>query len=59
MNDEQFITSIGQMSTEDVFRLILENPEYLTDSYYGDFGRAIRGRIETLLEEKRNGTVEI
>ena len=48
MTDAKFIASITLMTRGELFQLIFKHPDYLTDSYYGDFGRAIRDQAEKL-----------
>jgi len=48
MGDNLFIKEIGRMTLAELFALVMESPEYLSDGYYGDFGRAIRARYEML-----------
>lgn len=41
MTDKEFVDSIGQMSETELLAVVIENPEYLCDSYYRSFGSAI------------------
>lgn len=44
--DERFVQDVMKMTALELLDLIYDNPEYLTDSYYGQFGLAIRQRYE-------------
>ena len=47
-DDAGFVEQIGQMRLVNLLQLVLNNPDYLTDSYYGKFGRAIEARYMEL-----------
>lgn len=44
--NERFVQDILEMTSMELLDLIYEIPEYLTDSYYAQFGLAIRKRYE-------------
>ena len=48
MTDEQYIRTIQNMTLEQLLDEVIANPDYLTDSYYFKFGRAIRKRYAEL-----------
>ena len=47
-DDDDFIEWIGEMDSDRLLTLVMENPEYLIDRYYMDFRRAIYKRYEEL-----------
>jgi enoyl reductase-like protein len=50
--DKKYIEDIKKMTLEEVMKEILDNPEYLTDSWYREFGNALMDRGNELLEKK-------
>jgi hypothetical protein len=50
MTDSQEILLISKMTAFELLRFIMSNPEFLTDSYYRDWGRAIERRYLELKE---------
>lgn len=53
MIDKDYIKTIFKMSLEQLFEEVLENPTYISDSYFSDFGNAIYKRFNELkLKEK-------
>lgn len=53
MTDKDYIKTIFKMTFEELFEEVLENPTYISDSYYSDFGNAIYKRFDELkLKEK-------
>lgn len=51
MTDDQWIkTMVNKMTIKELLDEIMENPEYLVDSYYRDLGNALRNRYEELKE---------
>lgn len=53
MDDFTFINTVLKKYTEsELLDFILENPNFLTDSYYADFLEAIRERHSELRDEK-------
>jgi len=53
LSDEDFIKEISKMSALDLLRLIMIYPEYISDSYYAKFGRAISDRYNYLLDHSK------
>ena len=51
MANKELVDSISEMDWKQVFQLIREYPEYLTDPYYRVFGSAIDSRMVQLLRE--------
>lgn len=47
-DDEKEVARIKTMTAEELLDYVLANPEYVSDSYYSDFGRAIYKRHEEL-----------
>ena len=49
MDNETYIdTVIMKMDMKSLFNLVLEQPEYISDSYYREFGTAIQARYDEL-----------
>lgn len=48
MNNEQYIKQIMQMNERQLLAEVMTNPEYLFDSYYGEFGAALQKQFEKL-----------
>lgn len=48
MTDDEYKAKIAAMSRRELLDEIMDNPNYLTDNYYRDFGRAMRQRAEEL-----------
>ena len=53
MGDKEYIQSIKRMNIWSLCSLIIEHPDYLNDSYFFDFGVAIRVRFHELEEERQ------
>ena len=51
-DDEVFIVQIKGMDEEALLDLVMEYPEYLTDSYYRLFRSAIKRRYKQLREQR-------
>jgi hypothetical protein len=50
--NEKYVARIQGMSLQELLAEILENAEYLTDSYYRQFGQAMQKRGAALLQER-------
>lgn len=48
--DVDHVKRIGAMGKDELLQELLDNPEYLVDTYYAMFGDAIRNRAEQLLK---------
>ena len=48
MNDDDLIKKISNMSMQELMDFTYNNPSYLTDSYYSDFGWAMYDRYDQL-----------
>lgn len=49
MDDDDLIKQIMAMTMPELLEFIICNDEYLSDSYYREFGEAIRKRAKELL----------
>lgn len=52
MTNEAYVKLIKEMTLEGLLHEVMTNPEYLPDSYYHDFRKALYARYEDLLKEK-------
>ena len=50
MIDKIWKSAVAKMNISALLREILDNPEYLTDSYHEDMGEVLRARGRELLE---------
>ncbi len=48
MSDAEMLKRIETANFDELFHIVMCDPSWLTDSYYADFGRAIRKRYEAL-----------
>ena len=55
MSNEKYIAEIEQMDMPTLLREIINEPLYLTDVYYSEFGNAINKRAEQLLQDLVQG----
>jgi hypothetical protein len=51
MSNATYIASIAKMTMPELLREIINHPDYLTDSYYREFGRALEARAYELLKD--------
>ena len=51
MDNRQYIQAISEMDMPTLLQEIIDNPEYLTDRYYHDFGSAMIKRASELINE--------
>lgn len=54
MNNKQMIAGYMKMNLKELFAVVMDEPELLTDGYYRELGNAIRARYQELLKEERN-----
>jgi len=55
--NERFVQDILEMTAMELLELIYECPEYLHDSYYGQFRLAIDKRYEEIKNERTTATI--
>ena len=53
MNNKQRIAGYMKMNLKELFAVVMDEPELLTDGYYRELGNAIRARYQELLKEER------
>jgi len=50
MTNKQWIAKYKKMNLKELFALVKDEPELLTDGYYRELGDAIRARYQELLK---------
>lgn len=50
MSNKTVVKRIMGYDKDSLFDFVMSNPEYLTDSYYREFGDAIRHRYKQLID---------
>ncbi|MCY1356465.1 hypothetical protein D9M68_761820 [compost metagenome] len=52
MTNEQYIKRIAQMTESELLDEVMTSPEYITDSYFREFGDAIQSRHDELRNQR-------
>jgi hypothetical protein len=56
MTNEKYVAWVSRMDPREWIREVISSPEFLTDPYYGEFGRALCRRGQELLESLERPT---
>lgn len=48
MTNKEYCANVKKMTLEELFEEVMDSPQYLTDSYYRELGKALRERYSEL-----------